>query len=520
METLRPRDNLRRIDTARPGSAGSNRGRYHALTAPATTTVAATDTAWLPRAERHSNLAPRVFKLLVAVADTIMLIAAMAVALRLSALSGDVASPESLTVTKQVALLSIPVWLLTLVRSHAYQARHIASRSQEYRRLVLAGLVGSAAMVVLSDLWRRADIERDFVLFAFVAGVALLAVEREIARQAFLHLRRSGYRLRNVAIIGDNAEGAALRRMFDSSPELGYRFAGFVTVESGRRHARPGEVLGGIEDADVVLLRNNVTTAMIAASAVDVGHTSTLVRKLLNAGINVELSPVLPDVAVERLSIRRLGRFPVMFLQPFHQAGWRSWAKRCFDFAVAAAGLIVLSLPLLIVCVLVRLDSEGPIFFRQTRVGRDGKLFDVIKFRTMVRNAHELRHELAAQNEADGPLFKIKHDPRITRVGRVLRKTSIDELPQLWNVLRGEMSLVGPRPALPEEATLWSEELRDRLRVQPGITGMWQVSGRSNTSFDEYSRLDLYYVDNWSLLTDLLILGKTVPTVLLQRGAS
>jgi lipopolysaccharide/colanic/teichoic acid biosynthesis glycosyltransferase len=138
----------------------------------------------------------------------------------------------------------------------------------------------------------------------------------------------------------------------------------------------------------------------------------------------------------------------------------------------------------------------------------------------MVPNAHQLRHELTTLNEADGPLFKIRNDPRVTRVGRFLRKTSVDELPQLWNVLRGEMSLVGPRPALPEEAALWSADLRDRLRVQPGITGMWQVSGRSNTSFEEYSRLDLYYVDNWSLLTDLSILGKTLPSVLLQRGAS
>jgi len=143
-----------------------------------------------------------------------------------------------------------------------------------------------------------------------------------------------------------------------------------------------------------------------------------------------------------------------------------------------------------------------------------------VKFRTMVPNAHALRAELAALNEADGPLFKIKNDPRITRIGRLLRKTSLDELPQLWNVLRGEMSLVGPRPALPEEAKLWAPELRDRLRVQPGITGMWQVSGRSNTSFDEYSRLDLYYVDNWSLIADLSIMAKTLPSVLLQRGAS
>ena len=258
----------------------------------------------------------------------------------------------------------------------------------------------------------------------------------------------------------------------------------------------------------------------IAASAVEVAHTSSLVRRLLNAGINVEISPALPDIVVERLSIRPLGRFPVMYLEPFHQSGWRSLAKRVFDFAAAFVGLVTLALPLLAVSLAVRFDSKGPVFYRQQRVGLNGRLFDVIKFRTMVPNAHQLRHELAAQNEADGPLFKIRNDPRVTRVGRILRKTSVDELPQLWNVLRGEMSLVGPRPALPDEAALWSEDLRDRLRVQPGITGMWQVSGRSSTSFEEYSRLDLYYVDNWSLVTDLTILTKTLPSVLLQRGAS
>jgi exopolysaccharide biosynthesis polyprenyl glycosylphosphotransferase len=218
--------------------------------------------------------------------------------------------------------------------------------------------------------------------------------------------------------------------------------------------------------------------------------------------------------------MRPLGRFPVMYLEPFHQSGWRSWAKRLFDLLGSLVALVVLAIPLATIALLIKVDSRGPVFYRQRRVGKNGRLFDVVKFRTMIPNAHALRQELAALNEADGPLFKIRNDPRITRIGRFLRKTSLDELPQLWNVLRGEMSLVGPRPALPEEAELWAPELRDRLRVQPGITGMWQVSGRSNTSFDEYSRLDLYYVDNWSLIADLSIMVKTLPSVLLQHGAS
>ncbi|MFN0028480.1 MAG: sugar transferase [Acidimicrobiales bacterium] len=453
-------------------------------------------------------------------ADAVTLAVALGLALQLSRSTGEFANAEQQQVTLLTALWSLPVWLFALVQVRAYQTRFIATRSQEFRRVSIAGALGSASLLVISDLWRRIDIQRDFVVFAFLLGVVLLTVEREIVRLTFGALRRRGHRLRSVAIIGDNAEGAELRRMFDASPELGYAFAGYVVVEPNRQSARPGEVLGHIDDAVEVLTRRRVLSVMIAASAVDVAHTSSLIRRLLNAGINVEISPTLPDIAVERLSIRPLGRFPVMYLQAFHQSGWRSLAKRAFDFTAAAVGLVTLALPLLAVCVLIRLDSKGPIFFRQTRVGRNGRLFDVIKFRTMVPNAHELRHTLASLNEADGPLFKIKNDPRVTRVGKLLRSSSVDELPQLWNVLRGEMSLVGPRPALPDEAILWSEDLRDRLRVQPGITGMWQVSGRSDTTFEEYSRLDLYYVDNWSLVTDLTILTKTLPSVLLQRGAS
>ena len=375
-------------------------------------------------------------------------------------------------------------------------------------------------MALLAYVTRWVELQRDFVGYTLLLAVLLMMLEREAVRQAFAHARRQGRRLRPVIIVGDNSEGRELRRMFESDPSLGYRFVGYVNVDHTVRNAPPADVLGHIDDILDISNRRNVGNVMIAASAVDVAHTNHLVRRLLNAGVHVELSPTLPDIAVERLTIRPLGRFPVVYLEPFHQSGWRLAAKRTFDTSASVLALIVLSLPLGLLSLLIRVDSRGPVFFRQNRVGRNGRLFDVIKFRTMVPNAHQLRHELAALNEADGPLFKIKNDPRVTRMGRFLRKTSLDELPQLWNVLRGEMSLVGPRPALPDEATLWSAELRDRLRVQPGITGMWQVSGRSNTSFEEYSRLDLYYVDNWSLLTDLTILAKTVPAVVMQRGAS
>jgi exopolysaccharide biosynthesis polyprenyl glycosylphosphotransferase len=261
------------------------------------------------------------------------------------------------------------------------------------------------------------------------------------------------------------------------------------------------------------------STALVAASAMDTELSTRLLRRLVEAGIHVEVTSTLRDVDHRRLRVRPIGPFPVMYVEPVIRNGWRATAKRSFDVVGAGVGLLLLSPVVALAALAVRLDSKGPIFYGQTRVGRGNRPFRIWKFRTMVPDADSMVAELADRNEADGPLFKIADDPRITRVGRILRKTSIDELPQLWNVLRNEMSLVGPRPGLPAEAVQWDAEVRERLRVKPGITGMWQVSGRSDSSFDEYARLDLYYVHNWSLLVDLGILLRTIPTVLWSKGA-
>jgi exopolysaccharide biosynthesis polyprenyl glycosylphosphotransferase len=203
-----------------------------------------------------------------------------------------------------------------------------------------------------------------------------------------------------------------------------------------------------------------------------------------------------------------------------HRGGWRARAKRSFDVVGAIVALVLASPLLLLTAIAIKLDSRGPVLFRQQRVGKDGEPFDLLKFRSMVVGAEDRLHELQELNEASGPLFKMAEDPRVTRVGRVLRRLSIDEIPQFWTVLRGKMSIVGPRPALPTEVHAWSPALHQRLRVKPGSTGMWQVSGRSDATFDDYVRLDLYYVDNWSLITDLVIMAKTIPTVLSRKGAA
>ena len=261
---------------------------------------------------------------------------------------------------------------------------------------------------------------------------------------------------------------------------------------------------------------------IVAASAIESATTNRLARDLLDQGIHVELSSTLRDIASQRLTVRPLGRFPVVYVEPVQRDGWRRMRqaglrhrrrRRRPAHRRARRSLVA--------AIAIKLDSPGPVLFRQSRVGRDGRAVPgaASSARWSPDAEAQLRRPARRQRGRRPAVQDARTTPAITRVGRFLRSTSIDELPQLWNVLRGEMSLVGPRPALPHETEAWDPLLTQRLRVKPGITGMWQVNGRSETSFEDYTRLDLYYVDNWSLLTDLAILAKTVPVVLAPRRA-
>jgi exopolysaccharide biosynthesis polyprenyl glycosylphosphotransferase len=346
--------------------------------------------------------------------------------------------------------------------------------------------------------------------------VSILAItERRLVRSLFRTMRMRGFSTRDVVIVGDNAEGHRLRDMFVRDPSLGYRVA--AIVDDQRQGRRAGD--SPVEKTIDVVLRTRSSGVVIATSALDIESTNRLVRELIDAGVHVELSSSLFDIASHRLTVRPLGRIPVVYVEPVKRDGWRQHAKRTFDIVVATLLLVVTAPLILTAAVFIKIDSPGPVIFRQQRIGRNGKRFSVLKLRTMVADAEARLREITHLNEADGPLFKMRDDPRVTRIGKLLRRMSIDELPQLINVLRSEMSMVGPRPALPREVEQWNDELRNRLRVSPGITGMWQVSGRSDTSFEDYQRLDLYYVDNWSLVTDLAIVMRTVPAVLKRQGA-
>ncbi len=409
-----------------------------------------------------------------------------------------------------VALLG--AWAFWLGRARLYSIRFITRRSEEIRRVVDAGLraLGTTALTGFVLRW---EVSRLWLIVAVGFGTAGLLAERELVRRVFNSRRRNGTMRRSVIVVGDNDEARDLEQMFIDDQDLGYQIVSVVSTSYGPSR----RVL--LKDVFATLDRTGATGVIVAATAIPPDHMNRLVRDLLDAGVHVELSSTLADIEPHRLTVRPLGRYPVVYVEPVARRGWRPAAKRTFDVVVAATALVLTAPLWLLTAALIRWDSPGPVLFNQQRVGQHGVLFSVLKFRTMVENAEELKTDLEPLSQGPGPLFKMKIDPRVTRVGTVLRKFSVDELPQLWNVLRGEMSLVGPRPALPSETQAWDEDLFGRLRVRPGITGMWQVSGRSGTSFAEYTRLDLFYVDNWSLIVDLSILMRTVPAVLKSDGA-
>ncbi|CAN5874649.1 sugar transferase [soil metagenome] len=457
-------------------------------------------------------------KLALVAADAVALLASGALAVVLFGRWSPDADPSAAQLW-WATLATLPIWLGIFAHQRLYHTRFIGRRIDELRRVVNAAVLGTLAVALVANV-ANVLLRRSSLVILALTTFAVVTAEREVARRIFLRLRASGRIVRPVVIAGANPEGRDIAAMLQAEPWLGYQVIGFVDDHAPGRDPVPGvALLGGVADLPGILGEFPGASVIVAASGVESAVTNRLARDLLDQGVHVELSSTLRDISSQRLTVRPLGRFPVVYVEPVTRSGWRAVAKRSFDVVIAAMALLA-SAPLWLAgAIAIKLDTRGPVLFRQVRVGQDSRPFLVLKLRTMVEDAEDLLDELVERNEADGPLFKMADDPRITRVGRLLRTASVDELPQLWNVLRGDMSLVGPRPALPDETEEWDALLTQRLRVKPGITGMWQVNGRSDTSFEDYTRLDLYYVDNWSLATDLAILAKTVPLVALRQGA-
>jgi exopolysaccharide biosynthesis polyprenyl glycosylphosphotransferase len=374
-------------------------------------------------------------------------------------------------------------------------------------------------LVLVAFLAQFKELSRLWVALLAVSMASMLLIERALARRVFDKLRENGTSTRDIVIIGTDAHAIGLINTYERNPKLGYRVLGLVGADVNAARGSV-KVLGPIEELDEILQREQANGVVMSLASLDGKTVNVLTRELTDAGYHVALSSLLKDIDVTRVRPQAVDGRTMLYIEPVIRDGWRVLAKRAFD-VVLASSILLLSAPVMLLAIVaIKIEDRGPAFFRQERVGLRGESFQLIKLRSMAIDAEARKDALRVLNEADGPLFKIGNDPRVTRVGRIIRKLSIDELPQLLCVLRGTMSMVGPRPALPEEAAVWDLTTRERLRVNPGLTGLWQVSGRSDSSFEQYRRLDLQYVDNWSLFHDLEICARTVGVVLAGSGAS
>ncbi|MBI5089431.1 MAG: sugar transferase [Actinobacteria bacterium] len=412
-----------------------------------------------------------------------------------------------------VAATAVTMSLLIMRYEGLYLSRLCAIRSIEVRLIARStiytdlglGLVDRMLFTHIGTVIRLKE-----VAIGAAAMLVLLVVERSVVRAVLRSARQGGARARDVLVVGSGAHAARLVSVIGDHPDYGMRVTGLVGDREAAQANGLGHLwLGTIDDTIEVALRTEVTGVVLSASAAEHPDITTMVKRLQRRDIHVQVSNGLAGFDVQRLRQLHLAHEPMIYLEASRPRRIDFVAKRAIDLSVSFLALLFLSPILIAASLAIKLTDRGPVLFKQERVGRNGRLFNVYKFRTMVVDAEQRKAELMAANERSGPLFKMDVDPRVTRIGTILRLTSLDEVPQLLNVLRGQMSIVGPRPALPSEVVDFDEELRRRELVKPGITGLWQVEARDSPSFDAYRRLDLFYVDNWTVVGDLEIMMDT-----------
>jgi exopolysaccharide biosynthesis polyprenyl glycosylphosphotransferase len=428
-----------------------------------------------------------------------------------------------ITVPYSAATVVLFVLWLTFLKVYGTRSpRVIGSGFAEYSRVAGASfrLFGLVAIIALLLQFNPA---RGYIGTAFPVGVLLLIGSRWAWRQWLRRQRRSGRYLVRVLLVGAPSSVEHLYREFSRRAYLGFEIVGACLPErSGARSSDlPVERLGSFEDVGSVARRQRVHAVALAGSEeLPPEAVRRIGWKLESTDVDLMVAPAITEVAGTRIHTRPVGGLPLMYVDSPSYEGGKKTAKSVLDFGLAWLAIILTSPLMLATAIGVKLTSPGPVLFRQQRIGLNGKAFGVYKFRSMRVGADaELAGLLREQGTDDKPLFKVENDPRITRFGAFIRKYSLDELPQFFNVVRGEMSIVGPRPQRAEEVALYDNAAGRRLLVKPGITGLWQVSGRSDLSWEDTIRLDLYYAENWSLLDDFVILLWTVKTVLQSRGA-
>jgi len=437
-------------------------------------------------------------------------------------------APEGQALTQPHAsrwlIAGLPLmWMAVMTVARSYEERFLWVGPDEFQRVFFAAMLQLAAVGTLSWAFRL-ELARGFVVVALPLATMLTLANRYGQRQ-WLHRRRGAGQFMQTAIIVGHRNGvAALHAQIKREAYHGYRVIGCCLPPAGQGEQAATfdglPVLGTLDQVvDVVRAHQVDTVAVLPSAELDGSALRRLGWDLEKTTAELLLAPAVTEIAGTRVRIRPVAGLPLLHMERPELRGVRRFTKETFDRAAAAGGLLLLLPVCLFLAGAVAVTSPGGVFYRQERVGRDGQAFSMLKFRSMVAGADRLVPDLADGSDGNGVLFKMKSDPRVTAVGKVLRRYSLDELPQLINVVRGDMSLVGPRPPLPSEVERYGFDMQRRFLVKPGITGLWQVSGRSDLSWDDSVRIDVRYVENWSLAFDFMILWKTFGAVFRGSGA-
>jgi exopolysaccharide biosynthesis polyprenyl glycosylphosphotransferase len=428
---------------------------------------------------------------------------------------------QNVTRTYVALSLALPaLWLAALWLARAYDVRFIGIGSDEFRKILNAG-VSLIAVVAIFSYAVNSELSRGYLLIALPCVTIFNLVARYAMRKRLHRVRTYGRCMHSVVAVGHESAVTGLITELRRDPYHGLTVVATCLAQSSEFTEVAGvPVCGGLDDVTAAVRSFGAdTVAVLACPEMDGIKLRGLAWELEKTGTDLCVSPALLDVAGPRTTIRPTAGLTLLHVDHPQLAGARLVLKGLFDRCAAALILILLAPLFVVLSAAIRLSDRGPALFTQVRVGKDGRMFRIYKFRTMVVDAEQRRMHLLVSNDTDGVLFKLRRDPRVTAVGMHLRRWSIDELPQLINVLLGDMSLVGPRPALPDETAQYAEHVRRRLVVKPGLTGLWQVNGRSDLSWDESVRLDLRYVENWSFVLDLQIMWKTISALLRGLGA-
>ncbi|OGC34070.1 hypothetical protein A2311_03990 [candidate division WOR-1 bacterium RIFOXYB2_FULL_48_7] len=433
-------------------------------------------------------------------------------------------SPQSAPIFahySRVLIFVTILWLAIFKLVGLYDRKKVVALIDELALLFWGVTVASLVLLGSLFLYREFWFSRLVIVNAWGIAFLFMAIARLVLYQANRLASAYGWRVRNTLILGAGTMGQTLAQKLGSDPGLGYKVVGFLDDDPAKQQQRFNgyQVFGRLEKSREIIKAFKVEEVLIASNKIPVEKILDIITECERLGVEFKLVPGILELIASRIDADEVAGIPLLTVSEIKLQGANAIVKRTMDITCSGLGIIIISPLLVTFAILVKLTSPGPILFRQERVGLDEKIFKIYKFRSMVAGAEGLLPQVAELSEAKGHLFKIKEDPRLTRLGKFMRRWSIDELPQLFNVFLGDMSLVGPRPPLPREVAKYNNWQKKRLRVRPGITGPWQVAGRSLLPFEDMVRLDIYYIENWSLWLDIKILLRTVPVVILGSGA-